>query len=139
MADQFDILDQLHDRLQTAEADLATAKEAATRIGEIEAEIERLDAALKALGSPQTPSGRKRIGDGAAKRRKPKSTMPAVPVGQAATAPQCSECHGFRTRGTATTPCTAIFTSSTEGCDAHVCGACWASHQARWHREAANA
>lgn len=122
-----DIIDQIKGRIEVTERELTGQRQAAAAIPETERHLARLQAALKALNSKQTPEGRKRIGE-AAKQRKPK---PDVSVAAASAAPQCGECHGFGTMGTATAPCTA------DGCEAHVCGACSPSHNARWHQEVA--
>lgn len=128
--DHTKLIADIKSEIETATTALEIAKDHAATIPDLEATIERLRDALKSLTAPQTPSGRKRIGEGAAKRAKA-TPRAKVPVGEAATAPQCVECRGLGTMDTATTPCTVA------GCDAHVCGACWPSHNARWHREAA--
>lgn len=51
-------------------AQLKEAREAALRIPGIEADLSRIEVAIKALGAHQTPEGRKRIGDGQKKRKK---------------------------------------------------------------------
>ena len=126
MADLTKHIEQLRDDLQTSEADLETAKEAASRIPEIEGEIERLKAAMTALGAPQSPAGRKRIGDAQKKRtRGPKPPVPVTPTVE----PQCFECKRYGGWG-AVPPCPA------DSCEASVCAACLPKHNARWHQEA---
>jgi len=59
--------------LTAAETELETARKAAQRVAELEANVLRLRAALKHLEAPQTPEGRKRIGK-AARGRKAKGS-----------------------------------------------------------------
>jgi len=96
MADLTKLIEQLRDDLQTSEADLVTAKEAASRVPEIEGEIERLQAAMTALGAPQSPSGRKRIAEAQKKRtRTPKIGTDAPEIdAMGATASAVRHCAG---------------------------------------------
>lgn len=64
-------------------AHLKEAREAAARIPAIEADLSRIAVAVKALGAPQTPEGRKRIGDGQRKRRKTPSSASEIVVAAA--------------------------------------------------------
>jgi chromosome segregation ATPase len=58
---------------------LAEAKQAALAVPELEADISRLQASLKALDARQTPKGRKAIGD-AVRARKGRATTMAPPI-----------------------------------------------------------
>lgn len=133
MDDMKPIIEAIDARIADAKDALIEAMRSESAIPVLRAEVERLEAARKALTARQTPSGRKRIGEGVAKRAKVKA--PSVPVGHgsasASASPLCAECKGMGTMGTATAPCTV------DDCEAHVCTACVASHNARWHREVA--
>lgn len=131
--DHTKLITDIKAEIETAKTALEVAQDHAARVPDLKAEIERLESALKALTAPQTPSGRKRIGEGASKRAKAKA--PAVPVGLGSAsgllAPPCAECKGMGTMGTVTRPCMV------DGCGAHVCMACIHSHNVRWHPEVA--
>lgn len=69
--------------LTAAETELETARKAAQRVAELEANVLRLRAALKHLEAPQTPEGRKRIAEGQRRRKKSEPPRPRL---------TCAEC-----------------------------------------------
>lgn len=115
-----EIIQAIESDLERLRDELAEAKAAAARVKAIEAATERLTAALTALQAPQTPAGRKRIGE-ARRKRKPAAPDPAP------TPSVCCECRSAA----------AMFSCPEPDCDAYVCGACKPSHDARWHKAVA--
>ena len=63
------LIADLDTRIVSAKAELAEARQAASLAAELEAELSRLEAARKALAAPQSPDGRKRIGEARRKRK----------------------------------------------------------------------
>ena len=116
------LISDLDTRIVSAKTELAEARQAASLAAELEAELSRLEVAKKALGAPQSPEGRKRIGDGQ-RRRKKKEPDAVVPT--------CSQCHE------------QIHWSALRRCDADDCeavlhvGECYDTHQKRFHSEGA--
>lgn len=78
------LISDLDTRIVSAKTELAEARQAASLAAELEAELSRLEAARKALAAPQSPDGRKRIGDGQRRRKK------KGPISEVA---HCSQCH----------------------------------------------
>ena len=66
----------LDERLQFCRAEIGRIETIILMTDDLRAEIARLEAAKKALTAPQSPAGRKRIGD--ARRRRKKAEMPLL-------------------------------------------------------------
>jgi hypothetical protein len=65
-----EIIQKLDFHLESCRAALVNAEAAIRSVDDLRAEIARLEAAKKALTAPQSPAGRKRIGDARRKRKK---------------------------------------------------------------------
>lgn len=128
-----DIIAALDRKIEDATNSLGAAKQAALDIPALTADLSRLEAARKALAAPQTPKGRRKIGD--AQRGRKRGTQVPVTDGHAA-APQaapvrrCDVCKTILFLG-AGRKCPA------EGCDAWLCSlqTCTVGHNDRWHME----
>jgi len=75
-----ELITALDRKIEARTSELAAARQAQLDIPMLEADLERLHAAKKALDAPQSPAGRRRIGEAVKKRAKKE-----LPV--------CSECH----------------------------------------------
>lgn len=115
------LISDLDTRIVSAKTELAEARQAASLASELEAELARLEAARKALAAPQSPDGRKRIGDGQRRRKK------KGPISEVA---YCSQCH----KPSDPVP---LVCCKTDGCEAAVHIACYDAHYNRFHSEGA--
>lgn len=76
-----ELISALDSKIEARTSELAAAQQAKLDIPMLEADLERLHAAKKALSAPQSPAGRKAIGEAAKKRAKKE-----LPI--------CAECGG---------------------------------------------
>lgn len=134
-----DIIAALDRKIEDATNALGAAKQAALDIPALTADLSRLEAARKALAAPQTPKGRRKIGDAQRGRKRgtaPEAPKVAVPLhqgpGGVAVGVTCSQCHRPFDAGDSQHSCPV------DGCEAivHAAG-CIAAHRVRWHKEPA--
>ena len=121
------LISDLDTRIVSAKTELAEARQAASLATELEAELSRLEAARKALAAPQSPDGRKRIGQARRKKMEPISEAAQLaPNGM-----QCSQCHKPGNLA-------SLLICPADDCEGSLhLGPCYDTHYRRFHLEGA--